>query len=486
MPRDSLNDTPGIVILGGTIITMDPATGIVEDGYVTISGTSITAVGRASELESSGTWTGPPTCARTNADNADDGSSGKPARSSAHVLDARGMIVLPGFINAHHHLWQSILRGLGPNMAVREWVNECVSTYGPRFSPNDSYWASLLALVEAVDSGVTTIVNWAHNGNSLEHVDASIRAFRDSGVRGIYAFGSRILPNREHEMPYRMIEEALERLFDPGDPMLTPWLAPPEPGFGSSRSFERALEFARARGLRLSIHLLESEAEMAARPLHVLSNADALGPGLLIAHAVHVDQTEIRLLAETRTPVVHCPVANMRLASGIMPLRDMLARGVTVGLGTDGLASNDSGDMFAVMKTALGMARASTRDPKVLSPDEALYLGTMGGAKAIGMDHLIGSIAVGKKADIIIVNPQAINFAPVNDCISQLVLCGAPSNVHTVMVNGRVLKHEGRLLNVDLSELIAEVTRSADRVVRGKNRRGRQGVSRTGENPQDG
>lgn len=442
MRHGRVSQQPDIIISGGAVITMESATGIIEDGYVGISGSYITDVG--------------------------EGPAPDENHSSVQVIDAQGMIVLPGFVNTHHHLWQTILRGQGADLAVGDWVNACVSKYGPKFLPEDSYVSSLLGLAEGIDSGITTVVNWAHNSNSREHVEASLRAMRESGVRGIYAFGARILSEGLHEMPYDVIDYALEHFFGEGDEMLIPWLAPPEPGFKCAEDFMFAVRFARERGLRLSIHLLESQDEIAGAPIQLLQKLKVLGPELLIAHAVHVNKHDIELLSATSTPIAHCPVANMRLASGIAPLRDMLARGITVGLGTDGVASNDSGDMLAVVKAALGLARATQLDPRALLPEDALYLATMGGARALGMDDVIGSICVGKKADLIIIDPSGLNFAPLNDCVAQLVLSGAPSNVDTVIADGHILKHQGRLQLPNVDALVRKSQRCADRIIRNK------------------
>jgi 5-methylthioadenosine/S-adenosylhomocysteine deaminase len=216
--------------------------------------------------------------------------------------------------------------------------------------------------------------------------------------------------------------------------------------------------------VQLHVHLLEAESNRQEEPLRALDLAGALGPRLIGAHAVHVTDDEIGLLARYGVRLAHCPLSNMRLASGIMRLGAIHAQGLRVGLGLDG-GTNDTSDMFNTMRAAVGLQRAVMRNPAVYpTVADALHLATLGGAEVLDMAPQIGSLAPGKQADIIILNPQTLNFAPRFDDVSQVVFNAQPGNVEWVFVDGRVLKERGKLVGVDAEAVIADANRVVRRV----------------------
>jgi 5-methylthioadenosine/S-adenosylhomocysteine deaminase len=212
------------------------------------------------------------------------------------------------------------------------------------------------------------------------------------------------------------------------------------------------------------VHLLEAERDRQEEPLRALDLAGVLGPGLIGAHAVHVTDDEIGLLAGRGVRLAHCPLSNMRLASGIMRLGAIRAQGMRVGLGLDG-GANDTSDMFNTMRAAVGLQRAVTRNPAVYpTVADALRLATLGGAEVLDMADQIGSLAPGKQADIIVLNPYTLNFAPRFDDVSQVVFNAQPGNVEWVFVDGCVRKERGKLVGVDAEAVIADANRVVRRV----------------------
>ena len=222
-------------------------------------------------------------------------------------------------------------------------------------------------------------------------------------------------------------------------------------------------ELASEMHVQLHVHLLEAEHNRQEEPLRALDLAGALGR-LIGAHAIHVNDDEIALLARRGVRLTHCPLSNMRLASGIMPLGAIHAQGLRVGLGLDG-GTNDTSDMFATMRAAVGLQRAVTRNPAVYpTVADALHMATLGGAEVLDMANQIGSLAPGKQADIIVLNPQTLNFAPRFDDVSQVVFNAQPGNVERVFVDGRVLKEGGHLVDVDTTAVMANANRVVQRV----------------------
>jgi 5-methylthioadenosine/S-adenosylhomocysteine deaminase len=229
-------------------------------------------------------------------------------------------------------------------------------------------------------------------------------------------------------------------------------------------TLRRMTELARELDVKIHVHLLEAESNRQEEPLRALDLAGALGPRLIGAHAVHVTDDEIMLLARRGVRVTHCPLSNMRLASGIMRLGAIHAQGIRVGLGLDG-GTNDTSDMFNTMRAAVGLQRTVTHNPAVYpTVAEALSLATLGGAEILDMTDQIGALAPGKQADVIVLNPQTLNFAARFDDVSQVVFNAQPGNVEWVFVDGRVLKERGHLVGVDAEAVIADANRVVRRV----------------------
>jgi 5-methylthioadenosine/S-adenosylhomocysteine deaminase len=415
------------------VITMEPRLGdgefgLIAGGDVLIEGDRIAAVGK--DLD--GSW--------------------------ARTIDATGKLVMPGFVDVHNHLWQSLIRGCGTSLAVGDWLQTCVFPVGRlNVTEQEAYAVVRLSTLDLLSAGVTTVVDWSH-AFSPDFARGNLQALLDSGLRFAFAYRGRL----EYVDDMRTLKRDM---IDPY-PRASLQIGGVHPNSAAEvvNTLSRMSELAGEMNVKLHVHLLESEHDRQQEPLRALDLAGALGPMLIAAHAVHVTDDEIALLANRGVRLAHCPLSNMRLASGIMRLGAIHAQGIRVGLGLDG-GTNDTSDMFNTMRTAIGLQRALTRNPTVYpTVAAALQLATIGGAEVLDMEAQIGSLAPGKKADVVVLDPDAPNFAPRVDEVSQVVFNAQPSNIEWVLVGGRVLKERGKLVGVDAKTVIADANRAAQRV----------------------
>jgi 5-methylthioadenosine/S-adenosylhomocysteine deaminase len=391
---------------------------------------------------------------------------------------------MPGLINAHTHLFQTLIRGVYERLGFLEWLRRIYLT-GRVLEPEDCLQGALVGLGEAVQSGVTTVVDHHFLNRTPELAEATIAAFRQVGVRCVLA---RCVMDVGGLAPPEVVEtpeaglRACEALLaahraDLEAGALAIWTGPNTPPINSSEALIReAHAFARAHGIGVSTHVAEAASVVeATRADHgdegVIALFDRLGAlagaRLLCAHSVHLSPREIGLLAAAGGSVSHNPVSNGFLGDGIAPITDMLAAGVNVALGTDGAASNNSQDMFEVMKVAALFQRARTQDPAALPPETVLRLATINGARALGLDHEIGSLEPGKRADLIVVDlAGALHNVAVHDVLSHLVFTARPPDVRTVLVDGRVLLDGGVLQTVDAAAVRAAGQARGESLVR--------------------
>lgn len=374
----------------------------------------------------------------------------------AMKMDATGKILMPGFVDVHNHLIQSVLRGACSGEDLQGWLDTCARPAYRRLRLSDVYPAVRLSTLDLIRTGVTTVVDWA--GGLKPDMDREyLRALTDSGLRFVYA-------PMPADQDNRYVTALKEALIDP-NPLATLQL--------SSRSemawhdhLTATVALARELGVKVNVHLLEQRRQREETPFESLrqSGALALGPDLLVNHAIHLTDDEIALLASHDVRVSHNPLSNMRLASGIIRLPELHAAGLRIGLGLDG-GTNDTSDMFNTMRVAIGLQRVRTEDAAVFpSVSEVLRMATLGGAGVLDMADRLGSLTPGKKADLIIVNPSHVNFAPRFDWISQLVFNGQPGNVETVFVNGKALLLNGQFLGGSQEAVVQAAEETARRL----------------------
>jgi 5-methylthioadenosine/S-adenosylhomocysteine deaminase len=381
------------------------------------------------------------------------------APSGVNVIDGRGMIVMPGFVDTHDHLWQSLIRGCAADDDLNGWLNRCVFPLNMSpFSETDAYAGVRLSTTGLIATGVTTVVDWSHAFNP-GFVRGNLRALTDSKMRFVFAmFGA--------EPDGSDIIAAKQEFID-DNPLATLQVAThPSPSLETHVKDMTAV--ALSLRVKLHVHLLENISQVAENPLVVLqaAGAFALGRDLYTAHSIHLSDDSIATLAGLQASVSHQPLSNMRLASGIMRYPDIQAAGIRIGLGLDG-GTNDTTDAFNNMRAAVGLQRAKSLDPNE-SPivAEVLRAATLGGAEVLDMESRIGSLTPGKQADVIVIAPRALNFAPVLRLENQIVFNGQPQNVKWVFVAGRALKEDGKVKGANERELIEAAQTATDHIMR--------------------
>ena len=437
------------------LVTMDGERRRIEGGGIFVRDNVIEAVGPTAELP----------------------------READRVLDASGMIVLPGLVNTHHHLYQTLTRALPAvqNVGLFDWLRTLYPVWA-ELTGEAVYVSALVGLAELVLSGCTTTSDHLYIFPNDVALDDEIRAARELGIRFHPSRGGMSLGQSQGGLPPDRVvqseeeiladcERVIEKYHDP-----TPYsmcrvvLAPCSPFSVTPELMREAAELAREHGVRLHTHLAETKDEerfclerFGCRPLAYMERLGWVGEDVWYAHAIHLNEEEIGLLAETGTGVAHCPTSNMRLGSGIAPIREMLDAGVKVGLAVDGSASNDSSHMLAEARMAMLLQRVR-RGAGALSAQEALEMATLGGAKVLGRDD-IGSLEAGKAADFIAINLNRLEYAgALHDPLAALVFC-APVNVDLSVINGEVVVEGGRIAGLDLGDIIARHNELSRRMI---------------------
>lgn len=379
------------------------------------------------------------------------------ADKDVEVIDARGKIVMPGFVDTHNHLWQTLIRGCGTDDEIPTWLPGCVySLAGPTLTREDAYAIVRLGVLDALQTGVTTVLDFSHSFNP-EFVRGYIRALDESGMRYVYVYRVRNNPATLEDA--RTVKR---ELIDP-NPLATLQIGQ-HPSQALRNDLAAAVRLANELGVDLNVHLLEHFSDRAERPVELLESLGALNARLVVNHVVHPTDEEIQLLAARGVRVTHNPLSNMRLASGVMPIEKFKQAGAKIGLGLDG-GANDTSDMFNLMRAAVGLQRAKHLDASAYpTVEDVLWLATMGGAEVLGMQERIGSLTPGKQADLLIIDPATLNFAPRIDWASQLVFNGQPHNVEWVFVAGRPLKAKGKLVGVNERKVVEAAEQVADKV----------------------
>jgi 5-methylthioadenosine/S-adenosylhomocysteine deaminase len=405
-----------------------------------------------------------------------------PAAGADRRIDARGKVVMPGLVNAHTHLFQTFIRGVYEHLPFTEWLRR-IYHCGRALRAEDCRLAAMVGCLEALRGGVTTVMDHHFLNRGVELPEATLAGMRALGVRTVLA---RTIMDVGDLAPPEVIESpadglrSVQALLDNhrrehGGGMLTLMTGPNTPGVSASGEAAVAVQrFATERGLGVSAHIAESRSvvdrvrERTGHPgvLAWLDALGALGPNWIAPHSVHVSPDEVEILARREVSVIHNPVSNMFLGDGVAPVVAMLRAGVTVALGTDGSASNNSQDMFEVVKAAALLQRVHHQDPRAILPAQALRMATVNGARALGLGRLVGSLEPGKRADLIVLDLRASpHNVAVHDVVSHLVHCAKASDVELAMVDGAVLMEGRRVRGVDEGKLLAEAQAAAERLV---------------------
>ena len=377
------------------------------------------------------------------------------------VIEAKHGIVMPGLINAHAHTAMTLFRGLADDLPLKQWLFERIFPAEARhLSPENVYWGALLGCLEMIASGTTTVVD----GYFFQ--DDTVRAFDKSGLRALVAQGIIDFPAPGIEDPkenLRVGREFMEKWTGFSD-LITPGLFCHSPLTCSDATIIQATKISREFSIPLQIHLSETTGEVdevlkktGKRPVHYLESLGLLGRDLVAAHAIHLDDAEIDLLARRGVKVVHVPESNMKLSSGVARVSEMIKRGLTVGLGTDGCASNNNLDLFQEMDSTAKIHKVANLDPLNMSAKTVLEMSTRVGAVVPGWEKEIGTIEVGKKADIIVVDLHSPHLVPLYNPVSTLVYSATGADIKDVIVNGKILMKDRGFLALDPAEVMERV-----------------------------
>ncbi|MBL8165816.1 MAG: 8-oxoguanine deaminase [Anaerolineae bacterium] len=447
-------------------VTIDADRREISDGALVVQDKAVAAVGSTAEVQA---WL--------------DANGLTPDET----LNAQGHIVMPGLINTHHHMFQSLLRAVpaSQNQGLLPWIDG-ISPFWPKITPDMIYASALTAMAELMLSGCTTTSDHCYIAPNGSRIDDEIRAAQEIGMRFHPGRGSISIKGGNHLDPMVETEAHIERdcirLIDTYHEserygMVRIVVAPGSP-FSVPHDFMREqARLARSYGdrdVRLHTHFVETldditllRSQLNLSPEEYLQEYEWVGDDVWHAHCVHLSDDGIHLFAHTQTSVCHCPHSNMRLGVGIAPIPKMRKHGVRVGLGVDGSASNDGGHILSEARAALMLARAGTANPAAMTAREALEIGTLGSAAVLGRDD-VGALAPGMAADFIVINLNRLGYAGgyQHDALATVMLC-TPVNVDYSVINGRFVVREGQLVNVELGRVIEQHNRYTDQLVKG-------------------
>ncbi len=385
------------------------------------------------------------------------------ASQARQIIDARGFLVMPGLVNTHTHGAMTLFRGLADDLPLKTWLEQFMFPAEKKFvSPDSVYWGTLLACAEMMMSGTTTFAD------GYFYMDQAVKAVHLSGMRAVISQGVLDYPIPGVPDPARNISVAA-RFVDTWkgfSPLIHPAIFCHSPYTCSPETMRTVKSLCREKEALFFIHAAETREEVSLvqslygkRPIRHLDDLEILDEKSVIIHAVHLDSGEIELLSRRRSGVVHCPESNMKLASGVAPVVEMLQKGVLVGLGTDGCASNNDLDLFKEMDTAAKLHKVHLLDPTVMPDRTVLQMATLNGAAVLGLGDRIGSLEVGKQADLIFLELTKPHLVPCYDPFSILVYSAQGSDVHSVMIAGRMVMEDRRILTFELPEVLERVTR---------------------------
>jgi 5-methylthioadenosine/S-adenosylhomocysteine deaminase len=432
-----------LLVLGGTLVSMDKERRIVLDAGIAIVGGRIVAVGSRRDI--SGTYTAPQT------------------------VNADGRLIVPGLINGHTHIPMTLFRGLADDLDLQDWLTKYIFPAEAKNVSEEFVRAGTrLGLAEMIRGGTTTYCDMYYFEDAIadETAKAGVR-----GVLGETIIDFPVADNKTNAEAMAYVAKFVQRWK--GHELIVPAIAPHSPYTVSEEHLKAVHAFSESTGAPIVTHISETKREVddsvkakGASPIDYLSRIGFLSNKVIAAHVVWPSDEELDLLKKTGVGVIHNPQSNMKLASGVAPVPQMLKRGLLVGLGTDGAASNNDLNMWEEMDTAAKLHKVFSGDPKVLSAEEAFEMATIRGAQALHLETEIGSIEKGKRADLVIVERDSLNQIPLYNVYSDLVYATKANDVETVIINGRIVMRDRRLLTLNEQEIKASARRFRDQVTR--------------------
>lgn len=423
-----------LIIAGGTVVTMDAKRTIQEDGAVAIKGDAIVAIGSREQIIAQ--------------------------YQSPQTMDAAGNLILPGFINGHTHVPMTLFRGLHDDVTLNDWLYKYIFPAEAK-NVNEDFvrWGTRLAVAEQIRSGVTTFADMYY------FEDAVAEETKAAGMRGVLGETWLDFPAPDNKSEAEMVaytEKFLKKWQ--GDALIHAAPAPHSIYTCSQKTLQDAAALARKYKAPILIHVAEmkkewddSQKQHGMSPVQYLNKLGILGPDVVAAHCIYVDEADRKTLLEKRVGCVHNPSSNMMIASGVSPVPEMLAAGIAVGLGTDGPAgSNNDLDLMEEIDLAAKLAKVTKNNPLALNARAVVAMATIDGAKAVHLENEIGSLEAGKKADMVIIDLNAPNAVPMYDVYSQIAYSLKANDVKTVVIGGRIVMLDRKLLTVDEPAAVAK------------------------------
>lgn len=420
-----------LIVAGGTVVTMDASKHVIEDGAVAVSGDAIVAVGTLDEIAS--------------------------RYDAARTIDAHGRIVMPGLINSHAHAAMSLFRGIADDLSLDDWLRKYIFPAEARnVTPDFAAWGTRLGILEMLRGGVTDYADMYY------FEDEVARVTKEAGMRGV--LGETIIDfpapdNKTLDAAFSYTQKFLDHWK--GDPLIVAAVAPHSIYTCSEKTLQDSAALARKNSAPILIHIAEapfelelSRAKHGLTPVAYLGKIGLLGGDVLGAHCIWINEADIATLAHYGVGCSHNPSSNMKTAAGVSPVIEMRAAGMAVGLATDGAASNNSQDLFEEMDLAAKLQKISRMDPRALPAEQVVEMATIEGARALHLEKQIGSVEAGKKADLIIVDVGAPHATPMYSVYSEIVFALKATDVRTVIIAGRVVMHERKMLTLNEDEIL--------------------------------
>jgi len=436
------------LLKGGTVLTLDSNIGNFMTGDVLIEGSRILEVGP--NIQSNG---------------------------STQVIDASKMIVMPGFVDTHRHIWEGLLRNIGTDVPLegrQSYISFVLGRLAPAYRPQDAYVGNLVSALGAIDAGITTLLDWSHIQASPDHTDAVVEALKVSKMRAVFAYGFPWWGKWEPKQPGWFVRAASKH-FNSKDQMVTLALAAAGPEFTDFEITRAHWNLARDVDARITAHVgVGTFGQRGKVQEFGEKGPDLMGPDTTYIHCTTLNNTEIQMIVDSGGTVSLASPVEMMMGHGMPPIQRFLDRGLKPSLSVD-VETNVPGDMFTQMRSIISLQHAliherrlagESNTPDVISTREVLEYATIEGAKANGLDHKVGTLTPGKEADVIMLRTDRVNVMPVNDPIGAVVWGMDTSNVDTVIVAGKILKQAGELLDVDLNAVKRMVTESREYVLK--------------------
>jgi 5-methylthioadenosine/S-adenosylhomocysteine deaminase len=432
-----------LIIAGGTIVTMDATRRIIDNGAIAVTDGRIVAVGPRAEIEKS--------------------------YQPRETIDAKDRVIIPGLINGHTHIPMTLFRGLADDLDLQDWLTKYIfPAEAKNVSEEFVRVGTRLGLAEMIRGGTTTYCDMYYFEDAIaeETAKAGVR-----GVLGETVIDFPVADNKTNAEAMAYVEKFVKRWQ--GNNLIVPAIAPHAPYTVSEEHLRAAKAFSDRTGAPIVTHISETKREVDDslkakhdRPIDYLDSIGFLNNRVIAAHVVWPSDGEIELLKKLGVGVVHNPQSNMKLAAGVAPVPKMLVAGVKLGLGTDGAASNNDLNMWEEMDTAAKLHKVFSGDPKVISAQEAFEMATIHGAAAVHLEKEIGSLEVGKRADVVLVEQNSLNQTPLYNLYSDLVYATKASDVVSVIINGRLVMRDRNLLTLDEAAIKDSARTYRDRVMK--------------------